>query len=120
MAGVGPEDVSVAEIHDATVFGEIFQAEQLGFCSEGEGGIFAEQGHTAINGKLPLNPSGGLISRGHPIGASGLAQIYELVMQLRGEAGKRQISTPKIAMAENGGGFLGMGEASMAIHLLEK
>ncbi len=120
IAGIGPEDIGVAEIHDATVFGEIYQAEQLGFCSEGEGGIFAEEGHSALNGSLPLNPSGGLISRGHPIGASGLAQIYELVTQLRGEAGQRQVADPKIALAENGGGFLGMGEASMAIHLLEK
>lgn len=120
MAGVGPEDIGVAEIHDATVFGEIYQAEQLGFCPEGEGGLIAEQGKTALNGSIPLNPSGGLISRGHPIGASGLAQIHELVTQLRGEAGERQIANPKIALAENGGGFIGMGEASMAIHILEK
>ena len=120
IAGIGPEDIGVAEIHDATVFGEIYQAEQLGFCPEGEGGLFAEEGHSGLGGSLPLNPSGGLISRGHPIGASGLAQIFELVTQLRGEAGKRQIRNPKIALAENGGGFLGMGEASMAIHLLEK
>lgn len=120
QAGIGPEDIGVAEIHDATVFGEIYQSEQLGFCPEGEGGVFAEEGHSALSGKLPLNPSGGLISRGHPIGASGLAQIYELVTQLRGEAGGRQIEKPRIALAENGGGFLGMGEASMAIHLLEK
>lgn len=120
MAGIGPQDIGVAEIHDATVFGEIYQAEQLGFCPEGEGGIFAEQGHSGLGGSLPLNPSGGLISRGHPIGASGLAQIFELVTQLRGEAGKRQIADPGIALAENGGGFLGMGEASMAIHILEK
>jgi acetyl-CoA acetyltransferase len=119
-AGVGPGDVDVAEIHDATVFGEIYQAEQLGFCAEGEGGLIAEQGKTALNGSIPLNPSGGLISRGHPIGASGLAQIHELVTQLRGEAGKRQVKAPKIALAENGGGFIGMGEASMVIHILEK
>jgi acetyl-CoA acetyltransferase len=120
MAGIGPEDIGVAEIHDATVFGEIYQSEQLGFCLEGAGGLFAEEGNSSLGGSLPLNPSGGLISRGHPIGASGLAQIFELVTQLRGEAGKRQVSNPRIALAENGGGFLGMGEASMAIHLLEK
>jgi len=120
VAGTGPEDVDVAEIHDATVYGEIFQSEQLGFFPEGEGGIYAEKGETALNGRLPINPSGGLISRGHPIGASGLAQIYELVTQLRQEAGKRQVEKPRIAMAENGGGFIGMGEASMAIHILEK
>ncbi|MGM0418639.1 MAG: thiolase family protein [Thermodesulfobacteriota bacterium] len=119
QAGIGPEDINVAEIHDATVFGEIYQSEQLGFCPEGEGGIFAEEGHSSLKGRLPINPSGGLISRGHPIGASGLAQIYELVTQLRGEAGGRQVENPRIALAENGGGFLGMGEASMAVHLLE-
>jgi len=120
MAGIGPKDINLAEVHDATVFGEIIQCEQLGFCPEGEGGMFAESGATALGGKLPINPSGGLISRGHPIGASGLAQIYELVTQLRGEAGKRQVADHRLAMAENGGGFLGMGEASMAIHILEK
>jgi acetyl-CoA acetyltransferase len=120
MAGAGPDDIGVAEIHDATVFGEIYQSEQLGFCPEGEGGVIAEQGKTSLSGSIPLNPSGGLISRGHPIGASGLAQIHELVTQLRGEAGKRQVPNPRLALAENGGGFIGMGEASMAIHILEK
>ncbi|MFZ5645906.1 MAG: thiolase family protein [Bacillota bacterium] len=120
MAGVGPADINVAEVHDATVFGELYQTEQMGFCPEGEGGPFAESGATALAGKIPINPSGGLISRGHPIGASGLAQIYELVTQLRGEAGQRQIDKPQIALAENGGGFLGNGEAAMAVHILEK
>ena len=120
MAGLGPEDIDVAEVHDATAFGELYQTEKLGFCKEGEGGIFAESGATALNGKLPVNPSGGLISRGHPIGASGLAQIYELVTQLRGEANKRQVNRPRIAMAENGGGTIGLGEAAMCIHILEK
>ena len=82
--------------------------------------LAAESGATALDGKIPVNPSGGLISRGHPIGASGLAQTHELVTQLRGEAGKRQVKNPRIAMAENGGGTLGNGEASMAIHIFEK
>ncbi|MFP4531136.1 MAG: thiolase family protein [Desulfobacterales bacterium] len=120
MAGLGPEDINVAEVHDATAFGELYQTEKLGFCPEGEGGIFAESGATALNGKLPVNPSGGLLSRGHPIGASGLAQIYELAAQLRGEAGKRQVRNPKIALAENGGGTIGVGEAAMCIHVLER
>jgi acetyl-CoA acetyltransferase len=119
-AGVGPEDINVAEVHDATAFGELYQYEKLGFCPEGEGGPFAESGATGIGGKIPVNTSGGLISRGHPIGASGLAMTYELVTQLRGEAGKRQVENSRIAMAENGGGTLGIGEASMAIHILEK
>jgi acetyl-CoA acyltransferase len=119
MAGIGPEDIHVAEVHDATAFGELYQTEQMGFCPIGEGGPFAERGETAIGGKIPVNPSGGLMARGHPIGASGLAQIYELVTHLRGEAGKRQVKGARIAMAENGGGFLGQGEAAMAIHILE-
>jgi acetyl-CoA acetyltransferase len=80
----------------------------------------AENGATAIDGKIPVNTSGGLISRGHPIGASGLAQTYELITQLRREAGKRQVKNAQIAMAENGGGTLGNGEAAMAIHIFEK
>jgi len=120
MAGLGPEDINVAEVHDATAFGELYQTEKLGFCPDGEGGLFAESGATALDGKLPINPSGGLLSRGHPIGASGLAQIYELANQLRGEAGKRQVSDLKIALAENGGGTIGFGEAAMCIHILER
>ena len=119
-AGLGPQDIDVAEVHDATAFGELYQYEKMGFCSEGEGGPFAESGATAIDGKIPVNTSGGLMSRGHPIGASGLAMTYELVTQLRGEAQKRQVDKPRIAMAENGGGTLGLGEAAMAIHILEK
>lgn len=118
-AGVGPQDIHVAEVHDATAFGEVVQVENLGFCPKGEGGMFAEKGETSLKGRIPINPSGGLISRGHPIGASGLAQIHELVTQLRGNAGKRQVNNAKLAMAENGGGALGTEEAAMCIHILE-
>jgi acetyl-CoA acyltransferase len=120
IAGVGPEDINVMEVHDATAFGEIAVMEALAFCPRGEGGVMAERGDTALDGKIPVNPSGGLISRGHPIGASGLAQIYELVTQLRGEAGERQVKNHRIAMTENGGGTVGAGEAAMTIHILEK
>jgi acetyl-CoA acyltransferase len=120
MAGLGPDDIDVAEVHDATTFGELYQTEQMGFCPVGEGGLFAESGASSLGGKLPVNPSGGLIARGHPVGASGLAQVHELVTHLRGEAGKRQVEGAKIAFAENGGGFLGQGEAAMAVHILEK
>ncbi len=119
-AAVGPEDIDVAEVHDATAFGELHQVEQMGFCPVGEGGPFAERGETALGGKIPVNTSGGLISRGHPIGASGLAMIYELVTQLRGEAGKRQVPGARIAMSENGGGTIGRGEAAMSIHILAR
>ena len=120
IAGLGPEDIDVMEVHDATAFGEVAVMEALGFCPRGEGGVMAERGDTALDGKIPVNPSGGLISRGHPIGASGLAQIHELATQLRGEAGERQVKNHRIAMTENGGGTVGAGEAAMAIHILEK
>lgn len=120
VSGLGPEDIDVAEVHDATAFGELLQCEELGFCGEGEGGPFAESGATKLGGRLPVNTSGGLECRGHPIGASGIAQLVELVTQLRGEAGKRQAEDVRIAMAENGGGFIGAGEAAMCIHILER
>ena len=120
MAGLGPKDIDVAEVHDATAFGEIHQIEQMGFCPIGDGGKFTENGATALDGIIPVNTSGGLLSRGHPIGASGIAQIYELVTQLRGEAGERQVKNPRIALAENGGGNIGPGEAALCVHILDK
>ena len=120
IAGLGPEDIDIVEVHDATAFGELSAMEAFGFCPRGEGGVMAERGDTALDGKIPVNPSGGLISRGHPIGASGLAQIYELVTQLRGEAGKRQVKNHRIAMTENGGGTTRVGEAALTSHILEK
>ncbi len=120
VAGMGPEDINVAEVHDATAFGELAISEELGFAEKGKGGELAESGATSIGGRIPINPSGGLECRGHPIGASGIAQVYELVLQLRGDAGKRQVEGAKIALAENGGGFIGAEEAAMTIHILEK
>jgi acetyl-CoA acetyltransferase len=120
IAGVGPQDIDLAEVHDATAFGELHQCEALGFCPPGEGGPFAESGATRLGGKLPINVSGGLESRGHPVGASGLGQIYELVTQLRHEAGPRQVEGCRLALAENGGGNLGFEEAAMAVHILER
>jgi len=120
-AAVGPEDLDVAEVHDATSFGELAVTEEIGLCPPGEGGILAESGATQLNGKIPVNTSGGLIARGHPLGASGIAQLMELTTQLRGEAGDRQVqNNPRIALAENGGGFLGSGAAAMCIHILQK
>ena len=120
MAAVGPEDIDVAELHDATSFGELQQSEAVGFCPLGEGGRFAESGATKLGGKLPINPSGGLESRGHPLGASGLAQIHEIVTQLRHEAGNRQVENCRLGLAENGGGLVGYEGAAMGIHLLER
>jgi acetyl-CoA acetyltransferase len=118
QAGVGPADMSVAEVHDASAFAEIVQVENLGFCDFGDGGKLAERGDTALGGRIPVNPSGGLESKGHPIGATGLGQIYELVLQLRGEADQRQVPDARFAIAENGGGFHGYEEAAACITIL--
>lgn len=118
QAGVGPEDISVAEVHDATAIGEIIQSEVLGLCAPGAGGFCAERGETRIGGRIPINPSGGLESKGHPIGATGLGQIFELVTQLRGEAGPRQVEGARLALAENGGGLYGIEEAAACVTLL--
>lgn len=118
QAGIGPQDVHVAEVHDATAIGEILQSELLGLVPMGHGGPAAERGETSLGGRLPINPSGGLESKGHPIGATGLAQLYELVMQLRGEAGARQVQDARIALAENGGGLAGVEEAVACLTLL--
>jgi acetyl-CoA acetyltransferase len=119
-AGIGPEEIDFAELHDATSWGELHQTESMGFCPMGEGGPFAESGATRLGGKMPINTSGGLECKGHPIGASGLSQIHELVVQLRGDAGKRQVDGARIGLAENGGGNIGVEEAAMGIHILEK
>jgi acetyl-CoA acyltransferase len=120
QAGIGPQDVSVAEVHDATAIGEILQSELLGLVPMGQGGPAAERGETTVGGRIPINPSGGLESKGHPIGATGLAQIFELVAQLRGEAGARQVQGARIALAENGGGLAGVEEAVACLTLLGK
>ena len=117
-AGVGPQEISVAEVHDATAIGEIVQSENLGFCEFGAGCALAESGATTIGGRIPINTSGGLESKGHPIGATGIGQLHELVTQLRGEAGARQVQGARLAMAENGGGLYGIEEAVCAITIL--
>ncbi|MBX9588024.1 MAG: thiolase family protein [Hyphomonadaceae bacterium] len=119
-AGLGPGDVSVAEVHDATAMGEIIQIENLGFCAFGEGGVTTERGDTSIGGRIPVNPSGGLESKGHPVGATGVAQIHELVLQLRGEAGARQVEGARVALAENGGGLCGIEEAVACVTILSR
>lgn len=120
LAGVAPSDVSVAEVHDASAIGEILNAESLMLVPFGEGGPAAERGDFTVGGKIPINPSGGLESKGHPIGATGLGQIHELVTQLRGEAGKRQVEGARVAIQENGGGLFGIEEAVVAVTILAK
>lgn len=104
QAGIGPEELDVVECHDAFTIGEILHYEALGLCPEGEGGAFAESGATTLGGSIPVNPSGGLLSRGHPPAATGIAQICELVTQLRHEAGRRQVEDCKTALAHCMGG----------------
>ena len=120
QAGLGPEHVDVAEVHDATSYCEIYQAEMLGFCPDGKGGVFIESGATTLGGDLPINTSGGLVSKGHPVGATGLSMIYELTQQLRGEAEERQVESARVALAENGGGVIGFDEAACVVTILTK
>jgi acetyl-CoA acetyltransferase len=120
QAGVAPADVDLAEVHDASAIGEILNAESLMLVPFGEGGPAAERGDFTVGGRMPINPSGGLESKGHPIGATGLGQIHELVTQLRGEAGKRQVRNARVAIQENGGGLYGIEEAVVAVTILAK
>ena len=120
MAGITPQQVDVAEVHDATSFCEIYQAEMMGFCPIGQGGAFVASGATSLGGERPINLSGGLVSKGHPVGATGLSMIHELSLQLRGEAGERQQAGAHIGLAENGGGVIGFDEAACAVTVLER
>ena len=115
MAGVGPSDIDVAEVHDCFSIAEICVLEALGFAERGKGGEGAESGETALGGRIPVNTSGGLKSKGHPVGATGVAQIVEVTEQLRGESGKRQVEGAKRALTQNMGGSGG----SAVVHILE-
>jgi acetyl-CoA acetyltransferase len=118
MAGVGPEDLNVVECHDASAPAELMLYEELGLCEKGEGGKLIDSKATYVDGPIPVNPSGGLISKGHPIGATGVAQIYEIFAQLRGEAGDRQVKNPKVGLTENGGGMVKGDPAALSVHIL--
>lgn len=119
-SGIDPTDLNCVELHDAAASAELALYEELGLCALNEGPAFLASGATALGGKVPVNPSGGLMRKGHPIGATGLAQIHELVQQLRGNAGPRQIEGAKLALAENGGGFLRGGPAAIAMTVLAR
>jgi len=116
MAGVGPKDIDLTEVHDCFSIAEIMTTEALGLFEPGEGGAAAENGVTSRDGSTPVNTSGGLKSKGHPVGATGIAQIIELTTQLRGDAGKRQINNPRVGLAQNMGGSGG----SSTVHILER
>ena len=114
-AGVAPQDVNVAQVHDAFTPGEVLTVEKLGFCKPGEGGPFVWEGNTEITGSKPVNTDGGLKCFGHPLGASGLRMMYEIYKQLQGLAGPRQVKNPRLGLAHNLGGNAGMGIASCVV-----
>ncbi|MDG6224429.1 MAG: thiolase domain-containing protein [Candidatus Thermoplasmatota archaeon] len=115
MAGINPSEISVAEVHDSCTIGEIMAIEDLGFFEKGDGGPATERGDTSLEGIISINTSGGLKARGHPLGATGIAQINEIVLQLRGMAGKRQVKDPLYGLAQNVGGTGG----TVIVHILE-
>lgn len=112
-AGLGPKDLSLVELHDCFATAELLHYENLGLCGEGEGGRVIDEGRTALGGDIPVNASGGLLSKGHPLGATGVANIYELVTQMRGNAGARQVEGAKVGLAH----VIGLGSAC-TIHIL--
>ena len=118
-AGVAPADINCVELHDATSPAEVIYYEALGLCAPGDGLALLRSGATRLGGRVPVNTSGGLVRKGHPIGATGLAQVHELTLQLRGDAGPRQSAGARLALAENGGGFVGTDSAAIVISVLE-
>jgi len=116
QAGIKPTDVDVAEVHDCFTIAEIIAYEDLGFCRKGEGGMLIREGVTALDGDIPVNPSGGLKACGHPVGATGVKQVAEVVIQLRGEAGKRQVDGAEIGLTHNVGGT----GATAVVHILSR
>jgi acetyl-CoA acyltransferase len=114
QAGITPESIDVAEVHDATAAGELFEYENLGLAPAGQGWRLVEEGRTALGGRVPVNPSGGLLARGHPLGATGVAQVCELAWQLRGQAGARQVAGAKVGVAQCAGGQSSFGKTSGA------
>ena len=119
MAGIGPEDISLAEVHDPTAPQELLDIEDLGLTPRGEAYRWLERGDTALGGRLPVNVSGGLVSRGHPVGATGVAQIVEIARQLAGRAGAAQVHGPKVGLAQMSGGLLGGDSAVATVHILK-
>jgi acetyl-CoA acetyltransferase len=119
-AGLGPDDVDVVELHDAAAPAELMLYEDLQLSKPGEGRDLLASGATRLGGRVPVNTSGGLLSKGHPVGATGCAQLVEVVEQLRGTAGPRQADSPRIGLAENGGGYLGPDVAAAAVTILSR
>ena len=120
QAGLGPDELDVLEVHDAAAPAELQIYEELGICGPGEGAALLRSGATALGGRVPVNPSGGLLSKGHPVGATGCAQLVELTEQLRGHAGERQVEGARVGLAENAGGFLGPDQAVASVTILAR
>lgn len=119
MSGMGPDDIDVAEVHDAFTIAELLYYEAFGWCERGEAIALLESGATSLGGRIPVNPGGGLLCRGHPVGATGAAQLVELTFQLRGEAGRRQVEGAKVALAHcTGGGIAGLDHGACSINIL--
>jgi acetyl-CoA acetyltransferase len=119
-AGIGPQDLSLVELHDASAPSEIMAYEYLRLCPKGEGGRLIDEGVTRLGGRLPVNVSGGLLRKGHPIGASGVAQLVEITEQLQERCGKRQVKNARVGMAHNGGGLIGLDAAATVVTVLER
>ena len=119
QAGVGPSDISVIELHDASAPGEIMAYDYLGLCPKGEGGRLVQSGATKLGGRQPVNTSGGLLRKGHPVGATGVAQIVELTEQLQGRSGARQVAGARLGLAHNGGGHIGTDVAAICVSILQ-
>ena len=120
QAGVGPEDLDVIELHDATTISEVMVYERLGLCPDGEAERLVRERTTWLGGRVPVNPSGGLLARGHPLGATGAAQVVELVWQLQGRCGARQVPSPRVALAHSIGGWIGADVAAVCVHVLTR
>lgn len=120
IAGIGPGDLDLAEVHDCFSIAEIVHYEDLGFCEKGDGGHFVESGMADIGGKIPVNTSGGLLSKGHVIGATGISQITEIVRQLRGQAGARQVENAKVGLQHNAGGFFHTEVATGIVNIFKR
>jgi acetyl-CoA acyltransferase len=119
-AGIGPEDIDVIELHDAAAPAELIVCEELGLCEPGGGPALLRSGATSLDGRVPINPSGGLQSKGHPVGATGCAQLVELADQLRGRCGERQVAAAQTALARNGGGYLENDPAAATVAILAR
>ena len=120
QAGIQPDDIDLAEVHDCFTIAEIIHYEDLGFCAKGEGGRLVQEGRTTLGGAIPVNVSGGLKAKGHPIGATGVAQVVEIVEQLRGRAGQRQVDGAKVGLTHTMGGFMHGDCSSVSVQILQR